>query len=81
MNKYCEINGRLYIRFMSKEMWIELESDFPGVYSYKTRIGFIDWQNKLLYTWGYRRYSRTTSKQITQLCNYYKLARCDIEEF
>lgn len=80
MYKYREINNRLYIRFRYKNLWIELESDFPIVYSYDTKIGFIDWQNHIFKTWGYRRYSSTTSKQITALCNYYKLQRIDIKE-
>lgn len=80
MNKYIEIDNRMFIRFKSQNLWLEIESDNSRVYSYKTYIGFIDWQNHIFNTWGYKRYSRTTSKQITTLCKYYGLKLNKIEE-
>ena len=81
MKKYRKINDIDFIRFQDKNMWIEMESDFPFVYSYDTKIGFIDRQNGVFKTWGYGKYSSTTSKQITILCKFYKLKRQDIEEY
>lgn len=74
------INGAKYKRVHYREMWLQESSQLSYVYSYKTLIGFVNWQNKTFYTWGYGRYSKTTSKQITQLCNEFKLTRKDIEE-
>ena len=72
------IDGSKYKRVHSREMWIQENCQRSYVYSYETLIGFVDWQNKIFYTWGYRRYSTTTSKQITQLCNECHLTRRDI---
>lgn len=39
------------------------------VMSYDTIIGFLSMKDSKFITWGYSKYSCTTSKQITQLCN------------
>ena len=73
-----EINGRNYWRFRHCNLWIECDTDSSRVYSYDTYIGYIDFIDKIFYTWGYATYSRTTSKQITMLCNTYDILRRDI---
>ena len=55
-------------RYKHREMYIEATSErFRGVWSYYTLIGYIDAKTQTFYSWGYRRYSSTTSKQITML--------------
>lgn len=49
-----------------------------AVYSYTTLIGYADLNSHRFYTWGYGRYSKTTSKQITMFCNELSLTRYDI---
>ena len=78
MKYHKEINGRNYYRFRHCDLWIETETDTPKVYSYDTLIGYIDFIDKSFFTWGYGTYSRTTSKQITTLCNTYNITRRDI---
>ena len=73
------IAGSKYKRVKSRDCWIEENATRSNVYSYNTLIGFVNWQDKTFHTWGYGAYSRTTSKQITQLCNEYKLKRIDIK--
>ena len=54
-------------RYKQREMYTQNNGRFTAVWSYATLIGYIDTQTNTFYTWGYRRYSRTTSRQITQL--------------
>lgn len=54
--------------------------DINLVMSYDTIIGYIV-DSKVLITWGYRTYSRTTSKQITQLLDDYDLRICKVRKF
>lgn len=74
------INGRKYYRYCYRNMWIEYDYACSRVYSYDTFIGLLDWQKKVFKTWGYGRYSSTTSKQITMLCHELDLLRVDIEK-
>lgn len=67
-------------RYKQRNMWIENDCNPSGVWSYNTYIGVIDWDEMVFYTWGYHRYSTTTSKQITMLCREQHLERCDISE-
>lgn len=46
---------------------------FTPVWSYSTLIGYISKYHNTFYTWGYGRYSRTTTKQITMLCHEKRL--------
>lgn len=51
-------------------------TDIQGVFyvfSYTTHVATLDNNNKLIVEWGHGKYSRTTSKQITILCNEYCL--------
>lgn len=80
MKKYRKINDIKFARFDNKNLWLQIGSTSPIVYSYDTEIGYIDFKNGVFNTWGYGRYSSTTSKQITQLCNRFKLKRNDIGE-
>ena len=69
------------IRYKHRNMWLEdTDSNLQWVYSYDTPIGIIDWDEMVFHTWGYHRYSTTTSKQITMLCREQHLERHDICE-
>lgn len=62
-----------FTQYKSRQMYLSNVFTFNNhkikvVRSYNTYIGFIV-DNTILITWGYRQYSCTTSKQITQLCN------------
>ena len=54
-------------RYKRREMYLHNNGRFTAVWSYATLIGYIDTRTNTFYTWGYRRYSTTTSKQITML--------------
>ena len=54
-------------RYKQREMYTRNNGRFTAVLSYATLIGYIDTRTNTFYTWGYRRYSTTTSKQITML--------------
>lgn len=72
-----------YTRYKHRNMYIENTpsiGDLYGVASYSTLIGYIDWENRIFLTWGYSRYSVTTSRQITQLCREQHLHRVDIAD-
>ena len=81
------INGKQFIQFNHMNAWIEIDKTktLPTsleVYSYDTLIGYIYRDNSQadFVTWGYKTYSRTTSKQITTICNQWALQRCDVAD-
>lgn len=67
-------------RYKQRNMWIETKGKIRAVFSYDTHIGYIFDNTNTFVTWGYSRYSSTTSKQITQLCHEQSLKRVDINE-
>ena len=77
--KYRYIAGDKYKQFRSMNLWIECDTKIAMVVSYDTPIGIIRFYDNTFTTWGYGRYSRTTSKQITILCASLKLKRIDID--
>lgn len=65
-------------QYKRREMYIVPGYPISVVFSYKTYIGWIDYEKAKFYTFGYGRYSTTTSKQITMLCREKRLERVDI---
>lgn len=70
------------LRYKSRNMYIGEERGIRPVFSYDTLIGYLDDFLGNFYTWGYGVYSRTTSKQITQLAHEtgYRLVKCTEQE-
>lgn len=54
-------------RFNSCNAWIANMGDFSLIKSYDTIVGLADHAEKTVYEFG--KYSMTTSKQFTQICN------------
>lgn len=67
-------------RYKNRNMYIQDIDDVCAVVSYETLIGYLFTKTKIFATWGYSRYSTTTSKQITQLCHELGYKRVDISE-
>ena len=78
-----EIEGTKYTRLQHKQLYVEfLNHTYENVIkvaSYDTVIGYIDTIRSLFVTWGYRKYSATTTRHITQICKGYGLERLDVE--
>ena len=58
-----------WVQFRSCQAWISfmLDSRYKLIKSYKTIVGLVDYDEKVVYEIG--KYSQTTSKQFTQICN------------
>lgn len=54
-------------RFNSCNAWIADMGDFSLIKSYDTIVGLADHAEQIMYEFG--KYSMTTSKQFTQICN------------
>ena len=58
-----------WVRFHSCQAWIsdEIDERYRLIKSYHTIVGLVDTKEKKVYEIG--KYSTTTSKQFTQICN------------
>ena len=78
-----KIEGTTYIQVQHKNLYVELPIDINAnvlkVVSYDTIIGYIDKTRSLFITWGYRKYSATTTRHITHICKEYSLGRFDVD--
>ena len=66
LSKRC---GICWVQFHKCQAWIsdELDERFRLIKSYHTIVGLVDCKERVVYEIG--KYSRTTSKQFTQICN------------
>lgn len=90
LKKGIIVNDEWYIlnmtRYKSRNMYISepfyLDHNwYRIVMSYNTIIGFLSMSDNKFITWGYREYSCTTSKQITQLCYEQKYKIKKVEKY